>query len=73
LWEQEQGKNNLELPFPSLLQIKYNGGKKVGRMSDSQRFFLVVFFFFLSYLPELSLVLQVSEPEFYQWVVLGAF
>lgn len=30
LWEQEQGKNNLELPFPSPLQIKYNGKKKTG-------------------------------------------
>jgi len=29
--------------------------------------------FFLSYLQELCLVLQVSESEFYQWVVLGAF
>lgn len=38
-------------------------------MSDSQG----LVFFFLCYLQELCLVLQVSESEFYQWVVLGAF
>lgn len=68
LWEQEQGKNNLELPFPSPLQIKYNGKKKQADVRFSR-----VGGFFLSYLQELCLVLQVSESEFYQWVVLGAF
>lgn len=49
------------------------GGKKWGGCQILKGFFWLFFFFFLSYLPELSLVLQVSEPEFYQWVVLGAF
>lgn len=58
-------KNNLELPFSS--QSNIMGKKNRGRMSDTQRFF------FLSYLQELRLVLQVTEPEFYQWAALGSF
>lgn len=38
--------------------------QQTGRMSDPQGFF------FFSYLQELSLVLQVSESEFYQWAAL---
>lgn len=53
-------KNNLKLPFPSQSNIIEKKKKTLaGRMLDPQGFF-----FFWSYLQELSLVLQVSESEF---------